>query len=649
MKSKLRLLALLFPAMMLFSSCWADSAPLPFLCPLFTDNMVLQRGLSDPVWGWTTPGAVVRVGIAGREARAVAGADGRWTAHLPPLPAGGPYLLTVIGPQAQTLKNVLVGDVWICSGQSNMEFGIGNTTNAAQEIANARYPQIRLYMVGHDIALTPQTTVSGQWVPCSPATVTQGGWNGFSAVGYFFGRELNQTLHIPIGLIETNWGGTPAEAWTSESALQAMPDFQAQLTQLGQAKTPSYDFAAVLAAWGRQNDLGVSQTPGWADPAYDVSAWKTMALPQYWEGAGDPDLANFDGILWYRKDVTLPEDTAGQGAVLYLGPIDDDDTTFINGIQVGATQGYQSPRDYVVPKNILKAGRNVITVRVLDTGLGGGIWGQPADMHLDIAGQPSLPLAGAWRYKISRPLAQTPPLPQDIRSNPSFTSVLYNGMINPLQSFGIKGMIWYQGEANAGRAEQYRRLLPLMIGDWRTRWGQGNFPFYIVQLAGHQPDNWPELREAQWLTAQRVPNSGIAAAIDVGNETDVHPKDKQDVGHRLALVALAKTYGQKIEYSGPVYQSLTVTGSQARLTFTHLGGGLVARGGPALTAFTIAGGDGKFVPADAKIAGDMVIISSPQVPNPTAVRYDWAGFPASSLYNQAGLPAFPFATDQDQK
>ncbi len=631
-----------------------NTAPVPdrpFLSGVFTDNMVLQRDQPLPFWGWTAPGRKVTVSAQGRKASGTAGADGAWRATLPALHLGAPLTVTVSGPQTATLHNVLVGDVWVCSGQSNMEFGIGNLTNADQEIAAANYPDIRLYLVPHDIAITPQTSVSAQWVPCTPDTVKQGGWNGFTAVGYFFGRELNQNLHVPIGLIESDWGGTPAESWTSERALQTMPDFTTQVAQLDQAKNGDTDYGRALAAWWKQNDPGVAQTPTWADASYDSSAWKTMALPQYWEGAGDPDLAAFDGIAWFRRTVTLPADAAGKTAVLHLGTVDDNDTTFVNGVPVGATEGYQKPRDYTVPANVLKAGDNVIAVRVLDTGGGGGIYGTPDALHLDVAGAAPLALAGNWDYKIGKPLAALAPVPQALGNNPNFPTVLYNGMIAPVQTYGIKGAIWYQGEANAGNAKQYRTLLPTMIADWHAHWGEGNFPFYIVQLAGWEPggDAWADLRWAQWLTAQNVPNAGIATAIDIGNQADIHPKDKQDVGHRLALVALAKTYGQNMEYSGPVYQSMKVEGSAIRLTFSHLGGGLVSKSGPALTGFTIAGADGKFVPADAKIDGSTVVVSSALVPNPTAARYDWSAYPASSLYNNAGLPAFPFGTDQDQK
>jgi sialate O-acetylesterase len=628
----------------------------PFVSAMFGDEMVLQRGRPVPVWGWTTPGQTVVVTAQGKLATATAGRDGYWKATLDTLTVGAPFDLTVAGAagQTQTFHDVLAGDVWVCSGQSNMEFGIGNLSNATDEIAAANYPQIRLFKVGHDVALEPHTQPQASWTVCTPDTIKQGGWNGFSAVGYFFGRDLYQQLHVPIGLVESDWGGTPAEAWTSASALAKMPEFRSALAALDQKRTGATGQAASYAqqvdVWYRKNDPG-SVVSTWADPSLDTSAWKTMALPTAWEAAGVPELSAFDGVLWYRKTVDLPAEAAGKAADLHLGPIDDNDTTYVNGVEVGRTEGYLTPRNYTIPAGTLKAGANVIAVRVLDTGGAGGIDGKADDMHLDVSGGTPLSLAGDWIYRVGIPLAQAGPPPVQFTVDQNSPTVLFNGMINPLIPDAIKGAIWYQGESNAGRAYQYRTLLPTMINDWRSRWGEGAFPFYIVQLANFQAQqpqpgdsDWAELREAQSMTARNLPNSGIAVIIDIGNPTDIHPKDKQDVGKRLSLIALAQTYGQKIEYSGPEYKSMKRYGSGIRLAFDHIGGGLVAKGGP-LTGFAIAGADRKFVWADAVIQGDTILVSSPQVPNPVAVRYAWADNPACNLYNKADLPASPFRTD----
>ena len=618
-------------------------APKPFLHPLFTDNMVLQRGMADPVWGWTTPGQTITVIFRGKTVKATAGPDGKWTAKVGPFPAGGPYTLTVSGPQTIALKNVMVGDVWLCSGQSNMEFGVGNGLNADAETAAANHPNLRLFTVNKRATLTPQDSTGGQWQACTPDTIkSQGTWNGFSAVGYFFGRDLQQSLHVPIGLVLSSWGGTPAEAWTSETTLRKkVPDFDPQLDQLDAAKTGEPELAPRVAAWYAKNDPG---TPGnWQDPALDDSAWKSFAQPGSFQASGIPELAGINGVVWYRKTLDLPAGDAGKDAVLHL-LVDDNDTTWVNGMEVGATEGSDKKRAYPVPAALLKPTGNVIAVRLLDTGGFGGIFGDSSSLALSVTGGDTLPLAGQWRVHLGVPLTQATPLPKSLAGNPDNPTELYNGQISPLTPFGLKGAIWYQGEANAGNAAQYRTLLPAMITDWRSAWGEGPFPFLIVQLAGHNDNTWPDLREAQWLTAENVPNTGIATAVDVGDPSNIHPPNKQEVGRRLALVAEAKVYGLKVPYAGPVYKSMAVSGSSATLTFTHTDGGLTAKDGQPLSAFEIAGADGVFVPADARIAGTTVVVSSPKVPSPAAVRYAWSGCPACSLYNGTGLPAFPFDT-----
>ena len=638
------LCAALAAPMPAFAQMATTSVNHPFLNPLFSDEMVLQRGQSDPVWGWTTPGATVRVSVAGKKASAVAGADGAWMARLPLLPTGGPYTLRVDGPQTAVLVNVQVGDVWVCSGQSNMEFGLGNAINADQETAAANYPKIRLFMVQHNVKLDPQATAPvAPWAICTPQSVRQGGWNGFSAVGYFFGRDLYKSQHVPIGLIETDWGGTPAEAWTSGPALTKLPDFRAAVAQLGSSGSVTTSMAQQMSAWYAKNDPGMAAK--WSDPTADAAAWPTMTLPVLFQDAGIPELSSFNGIIWFRKTVDIPADAAGKDVTLHF-MADDNDTTWINGTQVGAMEGYNIPRAYHIPAGVLKAGPNTIAVRVLDTGGKGGIYGDPAGLSLEVPEGRTISLVGPWQYQAGVSLTKATPLPRGPVDQNTPTT-LFNGMVNPLIPFGIKGAIWYQGEANAGRAYQYRTLLPAMIGDWRTRWGEGNFPFYIVQLANWAPggDSWPELQEAQWLTAKNVPNVGIATAIDIGDAIDIHPKNKQEVGRRLALVAEAQAFGEKVEDSGPLYKAMTVDGGAIRLTFTHLGGGLTAKNAAPLTGFTIAGADRKFVPADARIDGDAVAVSSALVPSPVAVRYAWAADPAISLYNKANLPALPFRTD----
>lgn len=656
LKPKAALLGLLVAMFAILgqASVRADDAK-PFLHPLFTDNMVLQRGMADPVWGWTTPGQAVTVSLSGKTAKAVANADGKWTAHIGPFTAGGPYTLTVSGPQSVTLNNVMIGDVWICSGQSNMQFGIGNGLNSTQEISNANYPNIRLFMVTNVASDTPRETVpvnaaEGHWQACTPQTIAIGGWNGFTAVGYFFGRDLQQDIHVPIGLIETTWGGTIAEAWTSAEALDKMPDFAPAVDQLQKtALQPGQSYDDKLEAWYAKHDPG-SVGATWGDPTLDASAWKTMPLPQDFQDAGDPAIANVNGVMWFRRTFDVPAGDAGKNGVLHL-MVDDNDTTWVNGVKVGATEGWNVERSYAVPSTLLKPTGNVIAVRDLDTGGKGGIYGDPANLNLDFPGGTPLSLTGPWSYKLGTPLPTDNSLPA-AQNNPNVVTVLYNGMIAPLIPFGVKGAIWYQGESNAGRGKQYQTLLPTMITDWRSRFGVGTFPFLVVQLANYggnpaQPSEsgWAELREAQLMTAEQLPKTGLATAVDIGDPGNIHPTNKQEVGRRLALNAEAIAYGQKVEYSGPLYQSMTVEGSTIRVHFTHVTGGLVNKAPDKLQGFAIAGADGHFVWADAKIDGNTLVVSSPDVPAPTQVRYAWADSPTTSLYNGAGLPASPFRTD----
>jgi sialate O-acetylesterase len=571
--------------------------------------------------------------------------------------AGGPYTITISGPQQVILHNVLIGDVWICSGQSNMQFGVENLLNPSQVIAKADNPKLRLFTVGMNAAFEPQTNLGGSWLVCTPQNIQVGSWGGFSAVAYFFGQALQKKLGVPIGLIHTSWGGTPAEAWTSATALLHMSGaFAAPLQGLAQEaamqKNGQDFFAQAQAAWYQQSDPGAQADPAWQTPDLDDSAWQTMTLPTPWEKSGIPELSSFDGIVWFRKKIDLDATAAGKAATLHLGPIDDRDTTWVNGVQVGAMNQYDQNRVYTVPAGVLKAGHNVIAVRVLDTGGYGGIWGTPDQMSLETGEGNTVPLNGPWKWRIGVALSAVSPPPTGPEGLQNEPSTLYNGMIAPIIPYAIKGTIWYQGEANADRAYQYRTLLPTMIADWRARWGEGDFPFLIVQLANYQPakpepsdSEWAELREAQLMTWQRVPNTGMAVTIDIGDASDIHPKDKLDVGLRLERAAVAVAYGDtKDEYSGPIYKLMAVRGNTIRLSFNHIGGGLVAKGGP-LTGFAIASQDKHWVWANAQIEGDNIIVSSPSVPNPVAVRYAWADNPSCNLYNQAGLPASPFRTD----
>lgn len=634
------------------------------LAPLFTDHMVLQRGMKVPVWGWAAPGDRITVAINGQETSTKVGRDGQWMVRLDPMEAGGPHSLTVTGANTITLTEVLVGDVWLASGQSNMwwpvKSGAIGVTNRDAEVAAADFPNIRLFTVPQETSFTPQTTFEGaRWTPCTPETVPT-----FSAVAYFFGREIHQTQGVPVGLIHSSWGGTPGEAWTSEPALRKLGDFtptlnlmQSAAPQLAEAEA-AYEEA--MAAWYAElasHDKGhVDGEPVWADRAIDTMDWDTMPVPGYWEDHGYADL---DGFMWYRKVLELPADWAGKDLTLSLGPVNDMDRTFFNGELVGKheTPGHADTfRTYTVPGDLVVPHVNVVAVRVYDLGNVGGLHGNEADMYVRLAGVPDslrIPIAGIWQTKPSaylRDIPSQPEPPRVRRGDPNVPTVLYNAMIAPLVPYAIQGAIWYQGESNVNRAHQYRTLFPAMIADWRDAWGQGDFPFIYVQLANFLERNeapgesaWAELREAQALALQ-LDNTGMATTIDIGEADDIHPQNKQDVGKRLSLWARHLAHGEALAYSGPQYARHEVEGRAIRIHFDR-GGGLSTPDGAPLQGFAIAGPDRQFVWADAIIDGASVVVSSESVSQPVAVRYAWANNPACNLYNGAGLPAVPFRTD----
>ncbi|NOY78525.1 MAG: 9-O-acetylesterase [Calditrichaeota bacterium] len=624
---------------------------------LFGSNMVLQRGMKLPVWGTAEPGGQVRVELGSFRKQGTAGKDGKWKVVFNPLPAGGPYTLKIIGRDTTSFRNVMVGEVWLCSGQSNMEMplgGWGKIRNYKQEIAAADYPTIRLFQVEKTMSTRPDSVVrSDGWKVCSPETVPE-----FSAAAYFFGRNLSEKLHVPIGLIESAWGGTVVEAWTSAASLDTFPEFTKILQEM---KTGQFSkdriftvYQKKLAGWRKQVFGKIARLGDfkahWESPQLDDSGWKTMRLPTFWERAG---FKNLDGVVWFRKTVTLPASWQGKGATLSLGPVNDADNTYFNGMKVGGLSYHEWPRRYPIPDSLIHAGKNVIAVQVLDIGGKGGLYGKPEQLKLISQTGASVSLAGPWRFHISRIALDAKKLPRQ-PSVPRLSnqpSVLFNAMIAPLIPFPIRGVIWYQGESNADRAYQYRKLFKALIQDWRNHWGEGDFPFLFVQLANYMPrkpepseDAWAELREAQTM-ALSLPNTGMAVTIDIGNAKDIHPKNKQEVGRRLALIARHLVYGDSVDYSGPMYQSMTIEGNRIRLKFSHVDGGLITKGENAPVGFAIAGADHKFYWARAKIDGPTVVVWNPNVLHPVAVRYAWASNPKCNLYNRAGLPASPFRTD----
>ena len=615
------------------------------------DHMVLQHGDAARIWGWGEPDTAVVVTPSWTSASTTVqvAADGRWSVSIAATEAGGPHTISIeSGQESIALSDVLIGEVWVCSGQSNMEWNLHNTNEGAELIASASHPRIHFFDVPHVVTTSKQVDCVGQWRVCDPTTV-----GGFSAIGYLFGRELLQALDMPVGLIGSNWGGTRAEAWTSEAALRAaFPEFDDELDEMAELRAnpnAGSDLNDRRQAWWKGvEDKDPGMKGRWMEAGFDDSAWATATLPGVWKDLG---LEGFDGCLWYRATVDLPASWSGQELVLELGPIDDMDLTYFNGVLVGESRGggsWTTPRAYAIPAGSVQTGTNTIAVCAVDTGGVGRMGSEPEGMRLvQKSGGEKLALAGEWRWSRGVALGELGGFPNTGWMNQHRPSVLSKGMLEPILPYTIRGAIWYQGESNRGRAVQYRSLFPAMITDWRDRWGIGDFPFLFVQLApfgyGGDKGQLSELREAQTM-ALDLPNTGMAVTMDIGNPDDIHPRNKQDVGHRLALWALAKTYGQDVgEYSGPLYAGVKVEGGKLRVSLTHAKG--LTSGDSPPSHFTIAGEDQTFHPAQATIDGETVVVWSEAVSAPVAVRYAWGARDEPNLKNGAGLPAPSFRTD----
>ena len=615
---------------------------------VFGSHMVVQRRKPVPIWGWADPNETVTVRLNTQTKTVKTGKDGKWRVSLDAMEAGGPYQLIVKGKKnTVTFDDVLAGEVWICSGQSNMEWPLSSASNAKTEIPLANYPTIRQLLVKKDVSLTPKDDISGNWSVCSPETAPN-----FTAVGYFFAKQLQKELNVPIGLINTSWGGTHSETWTSRDAMNQSDELRPVA-----AKLPATYEEVIQSGSARIQNLLKNQQGGlpsaadeqtWAKTELADGDWKTMNVPGDWEWGGLPTV---DGVVWYRQEVVIPEGGKLQKMVLHIGSVDDNDSTFVNGQLVGSTKGLKA-RDYALPDGLLKPGRNVIAVRVTDTGGGGGLMGRPDQLNLSNESS-TIPLAGKWKYRVAQVF------PSSYKPGPNtYATQLFNAMLNPLIPYAIAGAIWYQGESNAGRAYQYRKTFPLMIQDWRQHWGY-DFPFLFVQLASFNAANgdsrhgsaWGELREAQTMTLQ-LPNTGMAVTSDIGERTDIHPKNKLDVGNRLAAEAMRVAYQKQGERGnepsrGPMLDKLTTEGNRAVVSFQNTGSGLMAKDKYGyVKGFEIAGADQKFYYAKADVQGNTVVVHADSVSAPVAVRYGWADDNGDvNLYNQEGFPAMPFRTD----
>ncbi len=627
-------------AFLLAAACGSHAAELP---RVFADGMVLQRDRPIPVWGRSTPGARVRVAFAGHRLLATADANGTWRVALPAQPAGGPFELRVEDAAGTlVLHDVLVGEVWLASGQSNMEWPLSQSDDAAAAIASANDPWIRHFKIPKSWSGTPQWQLQGgSWVAASPDTA-----GAFSAVAYHFARELRRATGVPVGIIDSSWGGSSIEAWT-DAPTQGLDVAASAAVAERLAREDAEALAGTRAHLQRWGSLPADDA-GWQSPASSTSDWVELKVPGLWETAG---YVGMDGVAWYRRSITLDAAEARAGIVLGVGRIDDSDTTWVNGVQVGQTlMQYNQPRAYAVPASALRAGENTIAVRVVDTGGGGGIHGDADEVFVQPVGGTRRPLEGAWRFRVARAELN---IDGDKNQRPA---LLYNAMIHPLQPYALRGVIWYQGESNAfavPNARAYRTQFPAMIRQWRSQFEQPAMPFLWVQLASFGSGSdapgispWSVLRESQSATLA-LPGTAQVVAIDIGDPLDIHPRNKREVGRRLSLAARHQVFGEPIAYRGPTPLDIAFEGRQARVAFESGAARLAVRGGgDSVHGFELAGPDRQFHPAQARLDGGSVVVRSDAVATPVALRYGWRDDAGSAdLANDAGLPASPFRSD----
>ena len=639
------------------------------VAPLFSDHVVLQQNEEVAIWGTALPNTEVTVkGTWGQSAITTSNTDGSWQLRLSTPSAGGAYMMTVSTPeQSIEIMDVMIGEVWLASGQSNMQMPLKGwppsdpIKDAEQEIANADFPKLRMFTVERNYSLQRETSLKGKWDVCTPENAGE-----FSATAYFFARRLQMELGIPIGIIHSSWGGTPAEAWTSRERIKSLGDFNEMMAAMDDPKREQVTngwfgqwekrpFPKDAQSWN-EIELGDDYI---ASPDFEERNWATINLPSRLDIFNDKD---FNGAFWFRKTVEL-EDVSSDYTFV-MGVVDDTDVVFVNGKKIGGTAyDFANARNYTVPKSYLKKGKNIIAMRIIDTGGPGSI---KDELKLTNEKGVDISLKGQWDHLMTAEFFKNEIYVYDLNrvdlskrpdivypSPYSTPSVLYNAMIHPLVPYTLKGAIWYQGEANVGRAEQYRRLFPTMIKDWRSQW-QSDFPFYFVQIAPFRynggsdssEDVSQKLRDAQRHTLS-LEKTGMAVTLDIGNYTNIHPANKQDVGARLAGLALANDYGKNMEASGPLYNSHRVKGNKMTLEFDHIGGGLTIKGDQ-LSGFEIAGADKNFIPAEAVIKKDKVCLSSKKITKPKYARYAWSDEGLGNLMNEEGLPASSFITEDFQ-
>lgn len=617
---------------------------------LVGDGMVLQRDAPVRIWGRASDGEKITIHFLDTIYTTTASEKGEWEVVLSNLKAGGPYVMQIDASNAITIKDIVVGDVWVCSGRSNMGLALGWLGNVYQdEIDKCDNPFIRQFLVpwGTNFNGREKDFKSGKWQCANPKDV-----RSFTAVGYFFAKKLYETYKVPIGLINASLGGSSEEAWISEESIQSFPKYSEDAQRfkdpgvLARINKEDDERAGNWLKQLRQNDEGYRDPQNsWFTPGLSTSGWSSAHVPGYW---ADAELGPVNGAVWFRRQITVPSTMVSKPATLELGRIVDADSVFINGQCIGSMGSQYAPRMYSIPADLLREGENTIVIRVVNFIRHGGF--VPGKRYQISAGDQYISLEGEWKCRLG---AKAEPLEDRLFSGKIPTG-LFNSMIAPMLPYRIKGVVWYQGESNTNRAFEHFELFKLLIRDWRQNWDQGDFPFVYVQLPNFVEVNaqttqcdWAFFRESQ-LKALSLPATGMAVSIDIGEGNDIHPVNKRDLGYRLALAAQKVGYGEKHKVcSGPVYRSMKINGRKVSLTFSNVGSGLVARNGDKLRWFEICGPDNRFVPAQAKIERNTIVVWSTEVSTPVAVRYAWASNPeGANLYNREGLPASPFRTSE---
>ena len=605
--------------------------------------MVLQRDKDCTIWGTADAKEKIILLLKDKTYKTAADNNGKWKIIIPPQPAGGPFQINVAGKNSLALNNILFGDVWICGGQSNMQFSVKDLAQKENDSARDNNPNIRIFTAGLGLNYIPQDTLtSGEWKVASVESI-----QSFSAVAFFFGHYLQEKLHVPIGLISDNLGATSIETWMSAEALHKFPQFDVYyneyLSPKKNFKQLTDEFEKIKPGWEKnyylKDDPGLEQQ--WYSPSTDTADWKTMDMPGYWEDKG---LTDYDGSVWFRKEFDLPKDYKGSGYHINIGQVDDYDIAWVNGHKIGETFGSLNYSGYTAPDSILKPKSNILVVRVFDAGGKGGMYNMFWDWTW----------VGKWKYKPGVKIDASKFVKPKIVNADLFNSpsILFNGCIAPLTQLSIKGAIWYQGESNASRAEEYKQLFPAFIQDWRNQFKQGDFPFLFVQLANYyaepskpETSEWAELREAQ-ASALTLPNTGMAVTIDIGEAYDIHPKNKQDVGKRLGIASMKAAYDIDTLHLSPQYDPSQTVNDSIIIYFKNTDSLITKDKYGYVRGFTIAGNDSVFHWAKTYIKNNSVVVYSDEVKQPVAVRYAWANNPgALDLYNKEGLPAVPFRTD----